>query len=183
MFTHSETINGAKDFYLPGQYFRLLETVNPVNVELYSKAGEVSKAVQVEAGYFVRLNGFDRVRITTGASEAVKFVYGDGSAGYDRLFASVTISDVSIDAGDTLTNSVVVVGTAAAVLAALNAARGGLVVQNEGPAVIYLGGAGVTTANGISLAPGEKFTSPSPRAALSAISATAGNNVRVLETT
>lgn len=182
----SQTFSGLKQWFTLGNYFRLLSTVNPVDLVLKFRGQKIAEVNQVEAGFFLELEPdefFDEVNITTGGSEAVTWLAALGKAGYDRLFASVTISSVSINAGSTLGSSTVTVDATAVALVALNTARGALVIENQGPSVVYIGAAGVTTSNGIGLAPGEKFTSPSPRAALYAISAVAGNTVRVLETT
>lgn len=185
MFTVSDTFSGEKSWNIYGEYFRLLDTVNPVDVVLYDQAGRVGEARQVEGGFFQRLTGrpYSRVSITTGGSEAVKFIYGSGEGGYDRLFASVTVSDVLIDSGDVLAQAVVAVGAAATAIVAQNVARGGLVLVNESSDVVYVGSSGVALSSGHPLAPGERWVSPFPRAAHYGIASGAGRNVRYLEAT
>ena len=80
-----------------------------------------------------------------------------------------------------LTVSAVSVGTAVVLLAASVTSRQSVVIQNNGANDIYLGGSGVTVATGLKVpANGGNMTIDKTTAALYAISAVAGNDVRVL---
>lgn len=97
MPTINETWSGTRQFNVPGRMFRLLSTANPVDVKLYSRGQRIhdADANAVEGGYwYLCAPGaeFDRVEITTGASEAVKFFYTQGGGGYDRSAGSVSVS-------------------------------------------------------------------------------------------
>jgi len=88
--TIEETFNGAKIFPVAGRYFRLLATLNAVDVEFGVGNKFFEKLAGVEAGAWAKVaREFTHVRVRTSASETVKFVVTDGEAGYDRLFVAV----------------------------------------------------------------------------------------------
>jgi hypothetical protein len=105
MSSVKETIQAgqAKEFYEPGDFFRLLETTAPVTVEFYCKGRKTVDLVEIEAGYaeYFRAENqepFDRVKIYSATTQAVKFVTRFGSdVRYDRGASSVT-GTVSLDA-------------------------------------------------------------------------------------
>lgn len=186
--TYRETFNGLKSWGVVGSYFRLLGTVSAVDVALLKSGNEVASLSAVSAGMYVELpqgRVFDEVRITTGASEQVQWVYADGKAGYDRLAGSVSLS-AAIPQGATLTNvAEATVGVAASVVAAASATRLGLrflaPATNSGNVALI--GAGGTFANAaIILAPGDAWVeSEAAAAAWSAIADAAAQKLRVLE--
>lgn len=191
LFTAAET----KQFTVPGIYFRLLGTTGPVDVVFVRHGARVGEsASQVEAGYYaLPEGGFDRIEITSATAQTVKFAISRGRGGYDRTIGSVdvlslppvTISgtpNVKTALATTIDDvAAVAVGVAATLLLAADATRRAVRVLNNGTADIYLGGAGVTTANGcIKLVPGALWVEDdAPGAAWYAISGTAGQNVRV----
>ena len=79
------------------------------------------------------------------------------------------------------TSSAVTVGTAAVIVAAAAAGRQAVTIYNNGSADIFIGGSGVTTANGLRVGPGGAYSTDRCTGALYAISTAAGQNVRVLE--
>ena len=91
----------------------------------------------------------------------------------------------SLERGDSVQTAALTVGTSAVALkvgASNLTNRRGLMVQNKGTVSIYLGGASVTTANGIELSISSTiWFAISESATLYAISGTAGQNVMVLE--
>lgn len=86
MQTIEETWSGAKPWNIEGRFFKIMATVNPVDVVLIDPDGTVQKALQVEAG-FKFVGSFKRIEITTAANEKVKFVISDGDAGDDRVIS------------------------------------------------------------------------------------------------
>jgi hypothetical protein len=83
----------------------------------------------------------------------------------------------------TTRSSAVVVGVAAGLLpAAPLANRRAMAIQNKGSVSIYIGGAGVTVAAGFEIEAGAAYDWPFGATAVYAISGSAGQDVRVLET-
>lgn len=87
----AQTFNGQAEWRVPGSYFKLLSTVNPVTVRLFLRGTEVLYAADVEGGFYQRI-AFDQVQITTGASEAVAWMFAPADGGSDRFTGSVTVS-------------------------------------------------------------------------------------------
>jgi len=80
-------------------------------------------------------------------------------------------------------NASVTVGTSAVLLASAASTRKSLTIQNLGASEIYIGGSGVTTANGLKVASGQPWTTTTATGAYYAIGAAAGLDVRLLEET
>jgi hypothetical protein len=74
-----------------------------------------------------------------------------------------------------MNHSAVTVANTATLVVAANQAKAGFLIANVGSATVYLGGSGVTTANGYPLDPGEYEGN------LYGIVASGTNAVRVLE--
>lgn len=185
MRTFSETFAAgeAKKLNLVGSYFRLLTTSGAVDVKFLRQNMSVGdSASQVEAGYYaIPEGGFDAVELTSATAQTVKFAVTRGRGGYDRV-----IGDVTTILATTVTNTAgVSVGAAATALVAAATARRGLRFYNAGTADVWLGGAGVTTANGcIKIGPGQTWIEDdAPGAAWYGVSGTAGQNVRIQELT
>ena len=179
--TIEQTFLGAKNFPIGGRYFRLLETVNPVDVELGRGSKFTEKLEGVEAGAWASLKGdergFTHVRITTPTNEAVKFVVTDGEAGYDRLFTAFAQARTLALPGS------VSVGTAeTAVLAALTRSKVIFMADPGNSDAIVLGPTGLTTAlSPIVLEPGDMWVEEiSASAAWFARSGTAAQTLRVM---
>lgn len=98
MSSVTETIQAGsfKEFFEPGDFFRLLATTGPVNVEFYYMGRETVDVQGVEAGYAEYFRGegqspFDRVRIYSATTQTVQFVTRNGSdVRYDRGASSVS---------------------------------------------------------------------------------------------
>lgn len=98
MTTRNETFNGTRNFQMPGRFLALLNVQNPVDVTVYGPGDVVlERELAVETGYFVDHRDekrfphpFQRIEITTGANEAVKFLVTSGGAGSYSLAANIT---------------------------------------------------------------------------------------------
>jgi hypothetical protein len=105
MSSVTETINAGtwREFFEPGDFFRLLETTAPVTVEFYAAGRKIVDVVNIQAGYAEYFRGgtlvmFDRVRIYSATTQQVGFVTRFGSdVRYDRGASSVT-GTVALDA-------------------------------------------------------------------------------------
>jgi hypothetical protein len=106
MSSTPETINAGtwREWFEPGDFFRLLSTTAPVSVEFYSNGKKTVELQSIEAGYaeyFRAEDGklpFDRVRIYSATTQNVQFVTRQGSdVRYDRGASSVT-GTVALDA-------------------------------------------------------------------------------------
>jgi hypothetical protein len=87
----SQTFGGRAEWNIGGAgYFKLLSSVTPVDVELWSSAGPVLDAPDAEAGFYLRAP-FDRVVITTPVSQAVSWLFSPAEGGSDRLAGEVSI--------------------------------------------------------------------------------------------
>jgi hypothetical protein len=87
-------INGEGDF------FRLLLTTSPVNIDFYFQGREIAERLEVEAGFAeqFRTIQFDRVDIVSPLAQTVQFETALGSEiRYDRGAASIT-GTVGLDA-------------------------------------------------------------------------------------
>ena len=139
----SQTFNGKVQWIVGGGYFKLINTVNAVRVELFLRGQLVLLAAAVSEGFYQRIE-YDRVEITTGGNELVEWLYAPDEGGSDQFSGSVTISGtpaVTISgtasvgiAGAAFTPAAKTVTTASAQLLAANAARRYLFIQNQDPA-------------------------------------------------
>lgn len=182
MRTISNTFSaaGAWQNAIPGRYFRLLGSSTPVDVNLYQRGVIVYQAEQVDVGFWtVPEGGFDRFEVVSAGAQTVKVAVSNGQGGYDATNITSTVMLAS-----TITDKTpVTVGTVATLLASANSARKGLRLYNGGTADVYLGGSGVTTANGVlKLTPGSTYLEQEAApAAWYGISGTAGQSVRAQE--
>lgn len=88
----TQTFNGLVKWQIAGGYFKLMSTVSPVTVELFSAGEIIHKAQSVEGGHYQRID-FDAVAITTVAPEAVSWLYAPQEGGSDRFSGSVDVTD------------------------------------------------------------------------------------------
>ena len=190
MKTITQTINGRVSFHIPGGYFRLLSTVNALDVQLFRQNQLVADISQVEAGFAVR-RAFDRIEIITGASEAVKFFYGADEASYDRYSGTVTVSgtvvtdEVRASTVGPETNHVThaTPATVSLITGAVST-RKKLVfrARSTNTAAVVIGGAAVTVNGPVSLAPGAVWEEiEAATAAWYSISSAASQKVDVME--
>jgi hypothetical protein len=177
----------TQEFYVPGDFFRLLDSTGPITVEYYDPTGkEVAEAVNVLAGYGEGLKAgkFGRVRITSASAQTIQFVIRDGAeVRYDRGAATVTIANTNgafTQAQRTVTN-------ASTQLQAANAARRYLLIQNRdttGIVYVNVAGAAATVAGGIQIDAGGSLELQGfvPTGQINAIGSIASNaNVIVVE--
>lgn len=182
MRTISNTFSGAGSWQnaIPGRYFRLLGSSTPVDVNLYQRGVVVYQAEQVDVGFYtIPEGGFDRFEVVSAGAQTVKVAISNGQGGYD----ATNITSTVMLASTIMDQAPVSVGVAATLLAAANSARKGLRFFNAGAADVYLGGGGITTANGVlKLTPGSTYLEQEAApAAWYGISGTAGQSVRVQE--
>lgn len=137
-------------------------------------------AESVEAGYYaIPLDWFDGVEITSATAQTIKIGISDGQGGYD----SSVITTTALLAATITDNAPVVVGVTAILLCAADSTRMGARFYNAGTADVYIGGSGVTVANGaIKITPGSLWIEDNAApGAWYAVSGTAGQSVRVQE--
>lgn len=164
-----------------GTYFRLLASVEPVNVRLFRQGRVVYDAHAVEAGFYsVPEGGFDAIEVSTTANpQQVRVAISDGTGGYDRYTGEVNLAT----AKSIVNTGPVPVGIVATNLVAADARRKGVRFLNSGETVVYLGGGGVDLVNGaLKLNKGEMlFETDAPGAAWFAVSEGGPGVVKVME--
>lgn len=173
----SQTFSGTANWIIPGSYFKLLESVLAVDVELVKAGQQVASLQAVEGGTYLRTE-FDEIRITSASSQAIAFLVAPDEGGSDRF----TIENLQ---ADTLTNvGAVTVGLAEVVALAASASRKVIYfrARTGNTADIILGAAGViATGGGIRLSAGqEKVVEVAAAAAWSAISTAAAQTLDIL---
>lgn len=141
-------------FAILGNYFHLLETTAGVDVSFLRDGAEISKAQNMEFGFFAKPEGgFTGLMLTSATAQAVKVAVGMGDGGYNRTTGSVSILG---NQGAHVQTTPVVTNASGLILAS-NAARRRLIIQNKdatGNIYINLSGIAVTIANGVRIAPG-----------------------------
>lgn len=167
--------------YGTGRYFRLMESVEPVNIRVFQQNRVVYEAVNIEAGFYTMPDGgFDAIEVgATANPQLVKIAISDGTGGYDRYSGTVNLATAS----SILNTGVVNVATSATLVVAANSNRRGIRFLNSGATIVYLGGAGVDLLNGcLKLNPGEMlFESEAPSAAWYAIGESGPGTLKVQE--
>lgn len=178
MRNYSQAFTGAGTWQLQvaGDFFRIISSPDVVDVKFFRQGAEVDSAVAMDTGFWVKpAGGFDRVDITSATAQTVKIMIGMGDGGYDQ---------VAVDQAVIVTDpSPVSVGVTATALVSAKATRRGLRFTNAGAVAVYLGGAGVTVADGaIRLSPGATWLeSDAAPAAWYGISGTAGQSIKIQE--
>lgn len=158
MLIHTTFAAGErKEFFDPGDFFRLLEATDPVTVTFYLNGAEVAEAEGVVDGYAekFRVGTFDRFAITSATAQSLQFVARLGNdVGYDKApNGDVTVTNVN----GAFSHAVVATSTTSVQLAAANAQRRYLLIQNNDTAAdvyVRLDGAAATVGSGIKLAAG-----------------------------
>lgn len=185
----STNINAGQrlEFYEPGDFFRLLGAVGPLDVTYYRAGKEIAKAEGIGEGYAEKFERgeFDRFAITSATAQAIQFVVRLGNVvSYDTPpNGDVTITNT----GGAFTQAAANVTNASAQLLAAKATRRYLLIQNNdvnGDVFVNLTGAAATTANGIKIGPGGSYECQgyAPTGAVTAIGSIAANaNVIVVE--
>ncbi|MEC4722940.1 hypothetical protein RY831_27655 [Noviherbaspirillum sp. CPCC 100848] len=180
-----------------GDYFRLVACPLPVDVKFFRANQEIASAVQMDTGFYLKpAGGFDRIEVVSAQAQTIKIMVLDGDGGYDRFNVDVTsalqaiavnisgAAEMTVKQAATINNiAPVAVGTAQTLLVAADATRRGLRFTNNGSSVVYIGGNGVTVANG-AIAIGAGQTWIEDQAAPGAwygISGVAGQQMRIQE--
>lgn len=198
------TAGQTLEFFEPGDFFRIMEAVNPLTLIFYRNGAEVARAEGVSEGYAERFRGegFDRYRITSATTQAIQFVARQGNeVAYDKPPTGAITGTVALDAPTlaalesvnvqnnqgAFTQAQKTVTSSSATLQAANAARRYLLIQNnDATGIVYvnLNGAAATAANGVRLLAGAslELTGYVPSGAITAIGSIASNaNVVVVE--
>lgn len=77
---------------LVGDFFHLLETTNPINIEFLKLGAAQYTAKDMEFGFHVRpTGGFTGLVFTSAAAQTIKIAFGIGDGGYDRITGTVQI--------------------------------------------------------------------------------------------
>jgi hypothetical protein len=127
----------------------------------------------------IRLNAqfrglFDSIQVEWDATAGVTaYLFVSRGPGGLELDAPPAKQLVTSAVGTTLASAAVTVGLTATLIAAADSLRQSLVVKNNGSNTVYLGGSGVTVAQGLPLAAGEAFTLSETTAALYGIASVA----------
>jgi hypothetical protein len=186
-------VGSTLEIAAPGNYIR----VNTAAVTLRIEAPEVNASFDMSEGDAVELQDFQRLRIThsDAAEQSIVLLIGKGSR-YTSSKVEITsaiediavvlsgAADVTIKQGATLTAPAAVsVGVAATALVAADATRRSVRFFNAGTVAVYLGPAGVTTANGAVMINPQQLWIETEAAAAAwyGISGTAGQSVRIQE--
>lgn len=153
------TINAGQtlEYFEPGDFFRLLEAVGPVDITFYRNGAEVSEAENIGEGFAEKFRnaGFDRVRITSATTQAIQFVIRLGA---DVFYDKPPTGNVTITGQNgAFTQAQKTVTNASGSMLAANANRKYLLIQNnDATGILYvtLDGTAATTAKGIKIAAG-----------------------------
>lgn len=87
------TAGEPRTLYLTGQYFELIDAVNPVDVVLSDAYGSQRGLMrQAEASFFLKSTPFKVVQLTSATTQVVRFGYGSGEGGTRRSAGQVTIA-------------------------------------------------------------------------------------------
>lgn len=179
MQTIEQTWTGKNTFTVPGRYFRLLSTVNPVDVYFYMKGQLIGQALQMLAGLAADGLDFDRIEISTGGAEAVKFIVSASPIRYDRLSGDM---DINNTAGGYTNSRATVLSSGVSTLLAASATRRYCLVQNNDTSVairLTMDGVNPTASQGIRIPAGGYWESPAMFAPTGAIKAIAESGAGV----
>lgn len=151
----------AQEYYGPGTFFRLLDSVGAVDIIFYLAGKEVERIENVTEGFAIRFQmrpeggGFDKVRLQSASTQAVQFVTTFNA---DVFFDAPPTGNVAVtNVSGAFTQSQKTVTNASAQLLAANIARRYLLIQNNdatGDIYVTLDGTAATTAKGIKIAAG-----------------------------
>lgn len=188
----------TKVLHVAGEYFEVIEAVDPLDVFLYHPSGGQSSAIQAVAGVYLRI-GYKEVQIKSQTAQTLRVMVAEKEGGTRRQSGSVVVTNVPHVVVDTLpavsisdakngafTNAAATVGTSSGQLLAARASRRYLLVQNNSDTAtifVRLDGTAATNTTGVKLAPGASLELAAwcPTGAITAISDTAGTPVVVVE--
>lgn len=176
-----------KEFFDPGDFFRILDAADPVEVTFYRNGAEVAEAEGVGEGYAekFREGTFDRFAITSATAQTIQFV---ARLGNDVAYDKAPTGDVNIaNVRGAFTQAQKTVTNASGQLLAGNTLRRYVLIQNNdasGDVYVTLDGTAATTAKGIKIAAGGSLELANyvPTGAINAIGSIASNaNVVAVE--
>lgn len=153
---HTFTIQAGDtaEFYSPGDFFRLLDCPDVLDVIFYRNGAEVSRADDVQEGYAEKFEagGYDRFRITSATTQTVHFVSRQGNVVfYDKPpTGDVNVLNLPANRGAFTHTGHTVTNTADVQLLPANPNRRYLLIQNKDPSGsiwIRLDGGVVTGSN------------------------------------
>lgn len=172
--------NETREIDVSGSYIELRSLPGGLLAEVIlmdRTGGQVGSMVQaLETDTLAVPRPFEKVRISNGAAaQTIRFYYGDGRSGSNRFSGNVVVQNT----GGAFAQSTVNVAAASVQLAAANAARRYLYVENKHATLsLYLNIAGgaATVAGGITLLPGDSFVLEgfASQSAINAIASGAG---------
>lgn len=181
MRTLSQTFSGTWPLQIVAKYFRLISISGAsVDVRFFRGSNLQYEALAVSGGFYATPDGgFDRVDIISAGSQTVKIAVSSGEGGYDVVSVVGTITAVIPPGATIADNAAVAVGVAATQIVAASGTRRAVRFLNQGTAIVYLGGAGVTVAAGVVALPagGVWVETDAPGAAWYGISGAPAQNV------
>lgn len=196
----------TKVLHVAGEYFEVIDAVDPVDVFLYHPSGGQSSAIQALAGVYLRI-GYKEVQIKSQTAQTLRVMVAEKEGGTRRQSGSVVVANtpnveviniphvvvdtlpavsISDAKNSAFTNAAATVGTTSGQLLAARASRRYLLVQNNSDTAtifVRLDGTAATNTTGVKLAPGASLELAAwcPTGAITAISDTAGTPVVVVE--
>lgn len=170
--------NDNKVIHTAGEYFEIIESVDPVDVVLYEpNSGAQSSALQAVSGIYMRVP-FNTINIKSSTAQTLRILVAEKEGGTRRQSGSVVVTNVphvvvdslpddkEIPVKEKVINSSYVQGrpliqTTPSVILTNNPNRRYFLLQNKSLETIYLSLDGVmskaTESNGIWVKPGETF--------------------------
>lgn len=153
-----------QEYYSPATFFRLLDTVDPVDVTFYLAGKEIERLENVTEGFAIRFDlgpeggGFDRIQLLSATTQSVTFVSAYRA---DVFYDQPPTGNVAVtNTGGAFTQSQKTVTNASAQLLAAKSDRRYLLIQNnDASGIIYvtLDGTAATTAKGIKIDAGGSY--------------------------
>lgn len=181
-FEFTIAANGQDPRTVKGDFIKVKSATIELRIVAESKDGRVLADLLMSEGAQVALPvQFEKVRVEnpTGSSTIAVLILGNGEVSDNQLSGNV-----SVNHGTSLANAAHTVGTSAAELLAASSTRNNILIKNrDATNSIYIGADNtVTTANGFEIEAGQGITiDKSPEAAIWAIGAAVGLDVRTLE--
>lgn len=182
--TELKSISSGDPLIVPGGSSLFLHAGEDVTIEVFKDATVIHKAEDVGAGWEIFDQEFTKAKISSATAQTVKIEYSDKRVRSNRLGGNVTTSNSQSSA---LTQHVETVGLTEVEVVAADASRKHVSLQASATNTnnIYIGGTGVTAANGHSIVPGESINFDNSSAIctvqIKAISDAAGQVLRVME--
>lgn len=162
LLTIALAANTPVTFHEAGNFFRLLQAANDVNVDFYWQGKEIADAYGISGGYGETFaQQFDKLTIVSPTAQTVKFVTRLGnSVSYDAPPSGNVVVTSQAPCRASVTQAQATVTNASAQLLAAKSNRSYLLIQNKdaaGNIWLNMAGAAATQANGIKIGPGGSF--------------------------